>query len=648
MSLNKPVRRIAIVGTGVIGASWAAQYLARGFDVIATDPAPGAEANLRQYVEEAWPALTDIGLSPDATQDRLAFTSNMKDALSKADFVQENGPERPDFKIKLFAEIDDATPPDSIIASSSSGITMTVIQSGTKRPERCVIGHPFNPPHIIPLVEVVGGDKTSPETIQQAMTFYASIGKKPIYLRKALPGHVANRLQAALYREVIYLIQQGVLSVADADDAVSYGPGLRWGAMGPSLQWHVGGGPGGIHHFMEHLMDPLTGMMKVLGNPDVTAELKQTVIEGVLKEAGERSVDQLAQEENKVLVGLLKLRAKNGEATVASKTTVGTSSSKASKSTRSKSNGNAVSDRIFFLDMSGGRMATLNPDGSDLQVIIDGLKNLPDGIEVDVEAGHIYWTNMGNPTKNDGFIERADLDGKNRRTIVPEGATFTPKQLKLDLKGGKVYWSDREGMRVMRANLDGSEIETLVDTSEGDARPGPDAKKWCVGISVDHDGGKIYWTQKGPDNAGQGRIFRADLEIPKGQSAANRKDIEVFFDNLPEPIDLDLDLNNRMLYWTDRGNAPQGNTVSRAPIDGKSGKGRKQEILINDLMEGIGLSLDLKGGRMFFSDLGGSVYSAKLDGSEKKALTLVQGNLTGVAYVDLTQANSSKSATKRA
>jgi 3-hydroxyacyl-CoA dehydrogenase/sugar lactone lactonase YvrE len=639
MSLNKLVHRIAIVGTGLIGASWAAEYLAKGFDVIATDPAPNPEANLRKYIDEAWPALTDIGLSPGGTRDRLAFTSDMKEALSKADFVQENGPERADFKIKLFADMDDATPPDSIIASSSSGLTMTVIQSGCKRPERCVIGHPFNPPHIIPLVEVVGGNKTSPETIQQAMAFYASIGKKPIYLRKALPGHVANRLQAALYREVLYLIQQGVLSVEDADDAVSYGPGLRWGAMGPSLQWHVGGGPGGIHHFMEHLMDPLTGMMKVLGNPDVTAELKQTVIEGVLQEAGDRSVDQLAQEENKVLVGLLKLRANNGEATAASRTTAGTRSSTASKLTRSKSNGNAVSERIFFLDMSGGRIASLNPNGSDLKVLVDGLRRLPDGIAVDVEAGHIYWTNMGNPSANDGSIERIDLDGGNRKTIIPEGATFTPKQVILDKKGAKLYWSDREGMRVMRANLDGSKIETLVETGHDDSDR-RDARNWCVGIAVDPECGKIYWTQKGSDNAGQGRIFRADLEIPKGQSAANRKDIEVFFDGLPEPIDLDLDLDNRMIYWTDRGNPPRGNTVSRAPMDGQSRNSKEQEILINDLMEGIGLSLDLKGGRMFFADFGGSVYSAKLDGSEKKTLLVAQGNLTGVAYASgLSQAN---------
>src|SRR5437016_7266974 len=236
MSLNKQVRRIAIVGTGVIGASWAAQYLARGFDVIATNPDPKAESQLRNGIDAAWKELTIVGLSPGATLERLTFTSNMKEALSNADFVQENAPERPDFKIKLFADIDDATPPDSIIASSSSGLTMTVIQSSCKRPERCVIGHPFNPPHIIPLVEVVGGAKTSPDAIQQAMAFYASIGKKPIYLRKEFPGHVANRLQAALYREILYLIQQGVLSVSEADDAVSYGPGLRWGVMGQSLQ----------------------------------------------------------------------------------------------------------------------------------------------------------------------------------------------------------------------------------------------------------------------------------------------------------------------------------------------------------------------------------------------------------------------------
>jgi carnitine 3-dehydrogenase len=306
------IKNVAIVGTGVIGASWASYYLSRGFSVIATDPAPNAEAGLRKYVDEAWKILSKTGLSPNASRDRLSFAPSMAQALAKADFVQENGPERPDFKVKLFAEMDDATPADSIIASSSSGITMDVIQSACKRPERCVIGHPFNPPHVIPLVEVVGGAKTSPDTIERAMAFYSSIGKKPIRLFKALPGHVANRLQAALYKEVLYLIQQGVLSVADADVAVSYGPGPRWGVMGPSLQWHLGGGAGGIHHFMEHIMGPMESWMKALGTPDITPELKQTVADAVLQIAGNRTVEQLAAEENEVVTELLSSRAKAG------------------------------------------------------------------------------------------------------------------------------------------------------------------------------------------------------------------------------------------------------------------------------------------------------------------------------------------------
>jgi 3-hydroxyacyl-CoA dehydrogenase len=315
MASDKPIRRIAIVGTGVIGASWAAEFLARGFDVVATDPAPNAEANLRKYIDAAWPALTAMGLSKKASRERLSFTTDMKKALSDADLVQENGPERPDFKIKLFADMDTATPADSIIASSSSGITMSVMQSACKHPERCVIGHPFNPPHLIPLVEVVGGSKTSPETIRRAMDFYASISKKPIHLRKEVVGHVANRLQAALYREIVYLIEQGVLDVADSDTAVCWGPGLRWGVMGPNMLFHLGGGEGGIQHFMEHLAGPMASWWKDLGTlTELSPQTKQTIVEGVTQEAEGHSVDQLAETRDEVLLGLLQLRAKYSEA----------------------------------------------------------------------------------------------------------------------------------------------------------------------------------------------------------------------------------------------------------------------------------------------------------------------------------------------
>jgi 3-hydroxyacyl-CoA dehydrogenase len=315
MSYNKPIHQIAIVGTGVIGASWAAEYLAHGFDVVATDPAPNAEANLRKYIDAAWPALTAMGLSHKASRERLSFTLDMKTAVSQADLVQENGPERPDFKIKLFADIDASTPSDSIIASSSSGITMSVTQSACKNPERCVIGHPFNPPHMIPLVEVVGGEKTSPETVERAIEFYASIGKKPIHLRKEVVGHVANRLQAALYREVVNLIHMGVLNVADADTAVSWGPGLRWGVMGPNMLFHLGGGAGGIQHFMDHLSGPLATWWKDLGSfTDWPDGSKQTIMDGVLQEADGRTLQQLAETRDDVLLGLRQLRAKYAEA----------------------------------------------------------------------------------------------------------------------------------------------------------------------------------------------------------------------------------------------------------------------------------------------------------------------------------------------
>jgi 3-hydroxyacyl-CoA dehydrogenase len=308
MSADKPIRRIAIVGTGVIGASWAALFLAHGLDVIATDPAPNAEENLRSYIDTAWPALEQLGLSSGASKERLSFTAKLSDALKGVDLVQENGPERPDFKIKLFADMDALTPETTILASSSSGIPIGVSQSQCKHPERCVIGHPFNPPHLIPLVEVVGSEKTSSATIERAIAFYASIGKRPIHVRKEVVGHVANRLQAALYREVVYLIEQDVLSVSDADAAVSWGPGLRWGVMGPNLLFHLAGGEGGIHHFMEHLAGPMTTWWKDLGNPEFTPDLKEKIVQGVLAEAGNQSIDELASERDKLLLGLLALR----------------------------------------------------------------------------------------------------------------------------------------------------------------------------------------------------------------------------------------------------------------------------------------------------------------------------------------------------
>src|SRR5215470_15242001 len=314
MTENKPIRRIAIIGTGVIGASWASLFLAKGLQVVATDIAPNAEASLRKFVETAWPALKRLGLSPGASQSNLKFTSALAQAVGSADLVQENGPERLDFKQKLYEQLDNLLPSDVIIASSSSGLRMSEIQLGAaSHPERCVIAHPFNPPHVIPLVEIVGGAKTSEETIQRAEQFYTSIGKKTVRLKKELPGHVANRLQAALAREVYYLIAEDVLSAADVDTALSWGPGLRWGVMGNMMLNHLGGGTGGIEHFFAQFAGPMTASWRALGSPVLTPEVQKKLIDSVQSDLGMNAVDELEAERDEVLFGLIELRTKRPE-----------------------------------------------------------------------------------------------------------------------------------------------------------------------------------------------------------------------------------------------------------------------------------------------------------------------------------------------
>lgn len=312
MSNSKQIQKVAIIGTGVIGASWAALFLAKGLDVVATDVAPDAETSLRRFVKAAWPALKRLGLAPGASQSRLTFSADLPTAVAGADLIQENGPERIDFKKKLYRQLDELLPAGVIIASSSSGLTMSEIQSDCRlHPERCVIGHPFNPPHLIPLVEIVGGAKTSEETIRRAMEFYASIGKRTVRLNKEVPGHVANRLQAALAREVYYLVDEGVVSVADIDTALCWGPGLRWGIMGQVMLNHLGGGSGGIEHMLRQFAGPLTAWWKVLGSPTLTPELQKKLIAGVHAEVGSRTIDELEATRDEILIGLLKLRTKH-------------------------------------------------------------------------------------------------------------------------------------------------------------------------------------------------------------------------------------------------------------------------------------------------------------------------------------------------
>ncbi len=302
------IERVAVIGAGTIGASWAAIFLARGLKVAVYDPAPNGEAFSRRFVEGAWPTLQKLGrVLPDPDPKGMKFHREVAAALKGAQFVQESGPEREDLKIELFAEIDVGLPPDAVIASSSSGLLISRVTGKCKHPERCVIGHPFNPPHLIPLVEVVGGAKTSLAAVATAMEFYRAVGKKPIHIKKEVRGHVANRLQAALWREAVHLVAEGVVSVADADAAIAFGPGLRWALMGPHLTFHLAGGQGGMTHFMEHLAVPMQEWMDDLGAPRLTPQVQKLVIDGVTGEAGNRSVSDIMAWRDRKLVEILKV-----------------------------------------------------------------------------------------------------------------------------------------------------------------------------------------------------------------------------------------------------------------------------------------------------------------------------------------------------
>ncbi|NMK48329.1 3-hydroxyacyl-CoA dehydrogenase NAD-binding domain-containing protein [Achromobacter sp. Bel] len=301
------IRSVAIVGAGTIGASWAALFLAHGLDVVVSDPAPDAEPQTRARVQAAWPVLTELGRVVDgASADSLRFEPDLATALAGVDFVQENAPEREDFKIDLFARMDAILPPHVIVASSSSGLIMSRLQSRCRHAGRFVIGHPFNPPHLIPLVEVVGGEQTSADTIDRSIAFYQAMHKFPIRLNKEVPGHIANRLQAALWREAIHLAAENVASVADIDAAVSQGPGLRWALFGPHMTFNLGGGAGGLANFMDHLLGPVQTWWDDLGAPQVTPELQRRLIEGVNAEAGQRSIADLVEKRDAQLTALLK------------------------------------------------------------------------------------------------------------------------------------------------------------------------------------------------------------------------------------------------------------------------------------------------------------------------------------------------------
>ena len=297
------VGRVAVIGTGTIGASWAAYFLSRGLEVVASDPAPDASDRLRRFIDRAWPALTTLGLAPEADPSRIDFRSDPADAAAGSHFVQESGPDRVETKQDLLARFGGAIGPEVIIASSSSNLMPSDIQARCPHPERVVVGHPFNPPHLIPLVEVCGGRQTAPDIVERAIGFYRAIGKRPIHLRKEMPGHVSNRLQAAIWREAAYLVEQGVVDVTDVDAAVAQGPGIRWALMGPALTHHLGGGAGGLRYLWKNFGPAI--LWPHLGSQQDSPALLDRLATGVEQEAEGRSMEEWAQWRDEKLVAIL-------------------------------------------------------------------------------------------------------------------------------------------------------------------------------------------------------------------------------------------------------------------------------------------------------------------------------------------------------
>ena len=308
----KSVKSVAIISTGVIGASWAAHFLARGLEVRAADPGPDAEAKTREYVERAWPALERLGTAPGASSKALKWCADVAEATDGAGFVQESGPERMAIKESIYSQLEDALGPQAILATSSSGLLVSDLQKGRKGAERYVLGHPFNPPHLIPLVEVLGGKETDPAAIEWTLEFYKAQGKMPIKLNHEAPGHLVNRLQAALWREAIDAVSTGFASVEDVDTAIAYGPGLRWALNGPHMCLHLSGGPGGMRHFMEHLEPAMEAWWADMRPPSEgpKSEIKEMIIAGCEKEAAGKSVEVLEAQRDELLVSLLETLAK--------------------------------------------------------------------------------------------------------------------------------------------------------------------------------------------------------------------------------------------------------------------------------------------------------------------------------------------------
>ncbi|KAK3951792.1 armadillo-type protein [Pseudoneurospora amorphoporcata] len=604
-------RSVGILGAGVLGRRIGACWASAGYKVHIRDPDPQQTNAALQYItNELWrykPIVDPNTLSVHGFQD-------MKPAVEDSWLVIECVPERLDMKIDVFAKLEGVTQPDAILASNSSSYKSREMTAKVKpeTAQRMLNTHYFVPP-AIRIVELMTSGSTRQEIFPFLSEHFKASGMMPVIAHKESTGFILNRVWAAIKRECLMVLADGVASPKELDAV--------WTEM-----------------FIKNGSPPCT-LMDSVGLDTVSLIEKHYIQERGLQDRGVLPFLQKYIDEGK-------LGAKSSKGGLYPPGhTVKTANQEQT------SNDNLHAPFLYFLDIGWnndpddvefsrkGRILVGSADGrSPLKVIVDHLP-MPDGIALSQKAGKIFWTNMGTPGQNDGSIMSCNLDGSGVRVIIPPGAVHTPKQLSVDQDNEMLYFSDREGMRVFRCGVDGSNLQTLVRA--GDWRKGiDDPTSWCVGITVSAREGKFYWTQKGPPKGSQGRIYRASIRMPEGYDASNRPDIEVVFDHLPEPIDLEMDEDGSALYWTDRGELPNGNSLNRATLN-PDGSFSNHQVLARNLHEAIGLAIDKTTRHIYATDLGGAVYRFNVDGSGKQKFYEDQGAFTGIALLEQVDPSSS-------
>ncbi|KAF7333583.1 3-hydroxyacyl-CoA dehydrogenase [Mycena sanguinolenta] len=573
-----------ILGAGTLGRRIALMWLTQGEVVHLVDPSEKALTDAARFVSENIDDVISTRV-PNGKRGTLFLFQDRAEGIRNPWIVLEVVPEVLPLKISLLGELDAILPEDCILASNSSSYTGSEMFAKVKNKARFVNTHYYMPPDLIPL-EIMPNPYTEPAVVELLLREAPRHGLRTYHVRKESVGLLFNRIWAAIKRESLYVVASGIASPPEVD-GIMKDMGMNRGvfemldSVGLDVALDIENHYAAVH----------PGQIP----PEPAALLKSMVDAGKLGvKSGRGFYDHSLQAPS------------------------------------------AEKDRIVFLDVVKGEVVSLAIDGKDRETLISGLTGRPDGVQIDKRPGnnHIYWTNMGT-SANDGFISRSNIDGSDITTIVPPGATHTPKQLVLDTEREQLYWCDREGGKIQRCNLDGSNLQTLYVSAFTPAEH-RDPRTWCVGIALDIARGVLYWTQKGASKGSNGRIFRANIDLPDGADPSSREDVEVLFEGLPEPIDLEY--YNGYLYWTDRGDPPFGNTLNRAdvsaPLSMLSVPGGPSSALViaERFHETIGLTVDPLGKKIYVSDLLGSLWVTNLDGSGKKAILRDAGNFTGITF----------------